>query len=122
MVIVPMTRDINERPPKIFGPFTKKQLLGTIVGAAIIIFFLFILPFDFVTRLLIGAGVSIPAFVFGYLPTGIITPMTYIRYYVLRVINGKQVIPHDGDTAYSAKKKPQEDFKITRHKEYKGIR
>ena len=123
MVIVPMTHDIMERPPKVIGPFTKKQLIGVAAAALVFILGLVFLPVgDFMIRLVIAALLAMPAIVFGYLPHNTVSPMVYVRYFARRVFCGKQIIVHDGTTDYAPKKKTNAGMKITRHPEYKGIR
>lgn len=112
---------MDERPPKILGLLTKKQLLGLVIAALVIIVFTIVLPFGFLANFTIGIFPALPIIVIFFFPSDAISPVTYIAYYVKELLQGSDTRTHNGNTTYYRKKKAKSE-KIKRYRSYKGVR
>lgn len=104
------------------GLFTKRQLLGIVIAAVIVLLLILVLPFQFMTKFLIALIPAVPILIIAYYPENQMSPLVYVRFFAKRIFFGKDIRIHDGNSTYYKKRKPRKEVKITRHKEYQGIR
>lgn len=122
MITVQMTKDIQSRPPRIMGLFTKRQLIGLLAAAAVMLILLIALPFSIGTNFLISLVPAVPVLIIAYYPENQTSPIVYVKYYIKRAVYGKDVRLHDGNSNYYIRPKQEKEAKIKRHREYQGIR
>ena len=122
MITVQMTRDILNRPPKILGLFTRKQFIGVVISALLIILLTIVLPFEFMSNLLIAMIPVFPVLIVAFFPENQTSPLVYAKFFLKRTIYGKDIRVHDGNSEYYRKPREDSNKKIARHKKYQGIR
>ena len=122
MIYVTMTRDINERPPKIFGLVTLRQAVGIGISVVIGALIMILVPVPFVYRFLIALAPALPIMVIAFYPKNETSPLVILKYYINRLICGPDVYIHDGNSEYYKKKTGTGKPKIKRYANYEGIK
>ena len=121
MVHVIMTKDILDRPPKIAGLFTRRQLIGVAAAVAVGAVMIAVIPLDLAYRFLLSLIPAIPILAIAFTPPGDMSPMMVVKFSVRKFVFGNDVYVNDGDTKYY-KEKPETQEKIKRYSHYRGVR
>ncbi len=121
MIRVTTTPDIKQRPPKIGGIITARQLIYLILALIPAAFILLFLPIDFAVRILIALVVMFPLLLIGWYPESETSPSAYIKGFIRTSVISEPKRISDGNTVYY-RKKTKKKVKIRRHREYRGIR
>ena len=122
MIYVQMTRDMNERKPKLFGLLTLKQFIGAAISVVLGALILILVPLPFMYRILVALVPALPIMVIACYPSHATSPLVMAKYYLNRLICGPDIYIHDGDSEFYKKKTETQQPKVKRYKKYEGIR
>ena len=119
MIRVQMTRPLKDRPPKIAGLLTVRQLITTAIAIAISIpVFKLTKGMDIAVRILLSFVVAGPVIFYGWMPQSEASPRRFFGM-IRSLFYGTKIRTHEGNNAYYRKKEVK-DRRIKRYRSYKG--
>ena len=119
MIRVQMTSSLKERPPKIAGLLTVRQLIFCIIALAVVIpVFKLMKNMDFAVRFLVALLAAAPILFVGFMPQGEFSPLKAIKHFIVSLFRTK-IRTHDGNNGFY-QETPEKNTRISRHRSYKG--
>lgn len=119
MIRVQMTSSLKDRPPKIAGLVTVRQLLFSVGALAVAIpIFKIFKNQDLAVRFVLSFIFAGPLIFVGWMPQSEVSPLKSMKHFAVSIFRTK-IRTHDGNNEYY-RAKPEKRVKVKRHRSYKG--
>ena len=120
MVQVRMTTNLAERPPKICGLITLRQLIWSVMAVLLAVPFIIWVPMELTAKILTGFAVAVPFLVIGWYPEKETNPATIAKSFIRTKLIYPHRRTHESTTGYGAE--CTNPGKIRRHKEFMELK